>query len=143
MLFRGHMLLVILPVNKLLERFIKKNCKNTSQKEFRVEKVINRKGEKLYVKWKDCDNSSKIMLMSEYFPKPIPLGGNAKIKLDLSNYPTKADLRNATGVDTSKFAEKVDLASLKLEIDKLDIDKLETTPVDLSELSHVVKKWSV
>ena len=81
--------------------------------------------------------------MSEYFPKPIPLGGNAKIKLDLSNYPTKADLRNATGVDTSKFAEKVDLASLKLEIDKSDIDKLETTPVDLSELSHVVKKWSV
>ena len=67
-------------------------------------------------------------------------GGNAKIKLDLSNYPTKADLRNATGVDTSKFAEKVDLASLKLEIDKSDIDKLETTPVDLSELSHVVKK---
>ena len=67
-------------------------------------------------------------------------GGNAKIKLDLSNYPTKADLRNATGVDTSKFAEKVDVASLKLEIDKLDIDKLETTPVDLIELSHVVKK---
>ena len=61
----------------------------------------------------------------------------------MSNYPTKADLRNATGVDTSKFAEKVDLASLKLEIDKSDIDKLETTPVDLSELSHVVKKWSV
>ena len=78
--------------------------------------------------------------MSEYFPKPRPLGGNAKIKLDLSNYPTKVDLRNATGVDTSKFAEKVDLASLKLEIDKSDIDKLETTPVDLSELSHVVKK---
>ena len=50
MLFRGHMLLVILPVNKLLKRFIKKNCKNASQKEFRVEKVINRKGEKLYVK---------------------------------------------------------------------------------------------
>ena len=45
MLFRGHMLLVILPVNKLLERFIKKNCKNTNQKEFRVEKVINRKGD--------------------------------------------------------------------------------------------------
>ena len=58
----------------------------------------------------------------------------------MSNYPTKADLRNATGVDTSKFAEKVDLASLKLEIDKSDIDKLETTPVDLSKLSHVVKK---
>ena len=45
--------------------------------------------------------------MSEYFPKPRPLGGNAKIKLDLSNYPTKADLRNATGVDTLKFAERL------------------------------------
>ena len=61
MLFRGHMLLVILPVNKLLERFIKKNCKNTNQKEFRVENIINRKGDKLCVKWKDCDNSSNII----------------------------------------------------------------------------------
>ena len=51
------MLLVILKTKKLLERFTKKNCKKTNQKEFRVEKVINREGNKLYVKWKGYDNS--------------------------------------------------------------------------------------
>ena len=49
--------------------------------------------------------------MSEYFPKPKSLGGKVKVELDLSNYATKADFRNATGVDTSKFASKVDLVS--------------------------------
>ena len=62
-----------------------------------------------------------------------------KVELDLSNYATKADLKNATGVDTFEFAKKVDLASLKSEIDKLDIGKLETTSVDLSKLSDAVK----
>ena len=52
---------------------------------------------------------------------------------------TKADLKNVTGVDTSKFAKKVYLASLKPEIEKLDICKLETTPINLSKLSDVVK----
>ena len=61
------------------------------------------------------------------------------VELDLSNYTTKEDFKNATGVDTSKFARKVDLASLKSEIGKLDINKLETTPVDLSKLSDAVK----
>ena len=51
------MLLVILKAKKLLERFKKKNCKKKNQKEFRVEKVIKRKGDKLYVKWKGCDSS--------------------------------------------------------------------------------------
>ena len=52
------MLLVILMENKSLERFQKRNCKKANQKEFRVEKVIiKRKSDKLYVKWKDCDNS--------------------------------------------------------------------------------------
>ena len=64
---------------------------------------------------------------------------NVKVELDLSNYATKADLKNATGVDTLKFAKKVDLASLKSEIDKFDIGKLETTSVDLSKLSDAVK----
>ena len=54
-------------------------------------------------------------------------GRDIKIELDLSNNATKADLKNTTGVDTSKFVKKVDLASLKTEIDKLDIAKLETT----------------
>ena len=53
---------------------------------------------------------------------------------------TKKDLKNATSVDTSRFAKKDDLASLKLEIDELDIGKLESIPVDLSKLSVVVKE---
>ena len=70
----------------------------------------------------------------------VDLRGDLKVELDLLNYVTKADLRHATAVDTSKFAKKVDLASLKLEIDKCDIGKLETTPVDLKRLSDVVDK---
>ena len=53
------------------------------------------------------------------------------VGLDLSNYATKTDLRNATGVDISKFAEEVDLASLKSEVDELDINKLEKVPTGL------------
>ena len=57
--------------------------------------------------------------MSEYFPKPKSLG--VQFELDLSNYKTKADLKNATGVDTSDIAKKTDLAHLKSDADKLDI----------------------
>ena len=56
--------------------------------------------------------------MSENFPEVKSSGGRVKVELDLSNYATKVDLKNATGVDTSKFAKKVDLASLKSEVDK-------------------------
>ena len=66
--------------------------------------------------------------MSEYFSRPKSLGERVKVELDLSNYATKADTKNATGVDKSKFAKKVDLASLRSEVDKLDIDKLEKVP---------------
>ena len=62
--------------------------------------------------------------MSEYFPKPKSLRANVKAELDLSNYATKQDLRNVTGVDTSSFAKKTDLPNLKRYVDKLDIDKL-------------------
>ena len=61
-----------------------------------------------------------------------------KVELDLSNYATKTNFKKTTGVYASKFAKKVDLASLKSKIDKLDIGKLETTPVDLSKLSDTV-----
>ena len=60
-----------------------------------------------------------------------------KFELDLSNYATKADLKSATIVVLSKFTKKVDLASSKSEIDKLDIGKLEVTPADLSKLIEV------
>ena len=81
--------------------------------------------------------------MNEYFPEPKALGGRVKIKLDLSNYATKANLKNATGVDTSKFAKKVDLVSLKSNVDKLDIDKLKNVPANLSNLKSKVDKLYV
>ena len=130
---------------EIVGTFYEKELQKTNQKEFRVEKVIKRRGDKLYVKRKGYDNSYNnwidkkyIVQMSRYFPKMKPLG-NVKVELDLSNYATKADLKSAKGADISKFAKKVDLASLKSEIDKLGIGKLETAPVDLSKLRHVVK----
>ena len=78
--------------------------------------------------------------MSQCFPKPYePFGGDINVKVDLSNYATKTDLKNVSHVDVSSFAPKSNLASLKTEVDKLDIDKLATVPVDLSKLSDVVK----
>ena len=79
--------------------------------------------------------------MSQYFPKPFKsFGRNMNVKVDLSNYATKTDLKNVTHLDTSSFALKTNLASLKTKVDKLDIDKLALVPVDLSELSVIVKK---
>ena len=78
--------------------------------------------------------------MSPYFSKPFrSFGGNINVKVDLSNYATKTDLKNVTHVDTSSFALKTNLASLKTEVDKLDIDKLVPFPIDLSKLGDVVK----
>ena len=78
--------------------------------------------------------------MSQYFPKPNrSFQENINVKIDLSNYATKTDLKNATGINTSNFALKSNLASLKTEIDKIDVEKLKTAPVDLSTLSNVVK----
>ena len=78
--------------------------------------------------------------MSQYFPKPYePYGGNINVKSDLSYYATKADIKNITHIDTSSFALKTNLANLKSEVDKLDVDKLKPVPTDLSKLSEVVK----
>ena len=74
--------------------------------------------------------------MIQYFPKPVrSFGRNINVKVDLSNYATKADIKNISHVDTSSFALKTNLT----EVDKLDIDKLVPVPVDLSKLSDVVK----
>ena len=101
--------------------------------------------------------------MSECFPKLNSLGANVKVELDLSNYATKAGFKKV--VDISSFDKKIDLANLKSNVDKLDIDnlknvptnlsnlesnvhklnigKLDTTPVDLSKLSNVIKHDAV
>ena len=76
--------------------------------------------------------------MSQYFPKPYePFGGDINVKVDLSNYATKTDLKNVTHVDASRFELKTNLASLKTEIDKLDIDQLVPVPIDLSKRSKI------
>ena len=75
--------------------------------------------------------------MSQYFPKPYePFGGDINVKVDSSNYATKADIKNSSHVDTSSFALKTNLANLKTEVDKLDIDKLKRVPDDLSKLNN-------
>ena len=78
--------------------------------------------------------------MSKFFPEPYePFGGDINVTVDLSNYATKTDIKNISHVDTSSFALKTNLANLKTEVDKLDIDKLKPVPTDLSKLSNLVK----
>ena len=77
--------------------------------------------------------------MSQYFTKPFKsFVGNINVKVDLSNYATKTDLKNVTYVDTQSFASKTNLPSLETEVDKLDIDKLSPASVELNKLSDVV-----
>ena len=81
-----------------------------------------------------------LIKMNQYFPKLYKrFGGDSNVKVDLSNYATKADIKNISHVGTSSFALKTNLANLKTEVDKLDIDQLVPVPVDLSKLSDVVK----
>ena len=79
--------------------------------------------------------------MSQYFPKPFNshFGDSIKLKINLSNHATKADIKNISHVDTLSFALETNLANLKTEVHKLGIDKLVPIPVDLSKLSDVVK----
>ena len=81
-----------------------------------------------------------IKMIPQYFPKPFrSFGGNINVKVDLSNYATKADIKNISYVDTARFALKTNLASLKTEVDNLDTDKLVSVLVNLSKLSGVGK----
>ena len=79
--------------------------------------------------------------MSQYFPKPFNwhFDDSIKIKIDLSNYSAKSDIKNILHLDTSSFALKTNLATLKSRVNKLDIDKLKPVPTDLSKLSNLVK----
>ena len=77
--------------------------------------------------------------MSQYFPTPLSDYENIKVSIDLSNYVIEKEISDITNIDNSNFALKTNLASLKTEVDKLDIDKLVPIPNDLSKLINVVK----
>ena len=85
--------------------------------------------------------------MSQYFPEPYESsGGKLKVKLGLSNYVIKGNLKGARDTDTFTLAPKTDLTGLKTKLDNLDVDKLKTVSADLSKLSNVadidvVKKY--
>ena len=75
--------------------------------------------------------------MTTYYPLYKSSSNNVQVELDLTNYATKTDLKNITHVDVSSFASKTNLAALKTKVDKIDVDKLRTTPTDLAKLSNV------
>ena len=77
--------------------------------------------------------------MSAYYPPYRSSGNNVKVKLDLTNYATKTDLKDITHVDVSSFASKTNLAALMTEVDKIDADKLKTTPTDLAKLTNAIE----
>ena len=76
--------------------------------------------------------------MSQYNPPYKSSSDNIKVEQNLANYTTKTDLDNITHVDVSSFAIKTNLAALKTEVDKIDADKLKTTPTDLVKLTNAV-----
>ena len=78
-----------------------------------------------------------------YYPPYKSFSNNNKVELDLSNYATKNDLKNITHVDVSSFASKTNLAALKTEVDKIDVDKLKIATVDLAKLTNAVKNYVV
>ena len=127
-------------VKKLFEHFMKRVAKD-NQTKFKIEKVINKKGDKLYIKWTNYISSGKVMIICiidliclryhyyviSCYPEPSYIKRKIKVELDLSNYGTKYDAREATCVD------KI----LKSEGYKLDIHELETVSTDLSRLSYI------
>ena len=85
------------------------------------------------------ENYKRVYYKMSYYPLYKSSSNNVKVELDLTNYATKTDLKNITHVDVSSFASKANLAALKTEVDKIDVDKLKTAPVDLAKLANAVK----
>ena len=85
------------------------------------------------------ENYKRVYYKMSYYPPYKSSSSNIKVKLDLTNYSTKTDLKNITHVDVSSFASKTNLVALKTEVDKIDVDKLKTAPVDLAKLTNAVE----
>ena len=124
-----------LVVKKLLEHFMKKNYKKQIQKE----RNYMSNGKVMIIPLIAGLIKNTLYKMSQYLPKPYEtFGADVNVKVDLSNYATKGDLKNAAGIDTSQLASKSDLASLKAEVDEIDVEKLKAVPAYLSKRSNVV-----
>ena len=85
------------------------------------------------------ENCKRVYYKMSYYPPYKSSSNNIKVELDLTNYATKTDLNNINHVDTSSFGSKTNLAALKTEVDKIDIDKLKTEPVDLAKLTNAAE----
>ena len=85
------------------------------------------------------ENYKRLHYKMSYYPPYKSSSNNIKVQLDLTNYATETDLKNITHVDVSSFASKTNLAALKTEVDKIDVDKLKVTPTDLDRVSDLVK----
>ena len=84
------------------------------------------------------ENYKRVYYKMSYYPRYKSSSSNFKLELDLTNYGTKTDLKNITPVDVSSFASKTNLPS-KTEVDKIDVDKLKTVPVDLAKLTNAIE----
>ena len=138
------MLLVILMMEEMVERYIKKNCKKQIKQGLELKDYYRKKVANFIPNGKvmiilltvGLITKKSLYKMSQYFPKPYELSSEiVKFEADPSNYTTKADLKGVRGVD--KSTRKSDLASFKAKVYKTDTDKLKTVPVDLSKLSNV------
>ena len=89
------------------------------------------------------ENYKRVYYKMSYYPPYKSSSNNINVELDLSNYATKNDLKNITHVDVSSFASKTNLASLKTDVDKIDVDKLKAVPVDLAKLTNAVENGLV
>ena len=88
------------------------------------------------------ENYRRVYYKVSYYPPYKSSSNNIKVELDLTNYATKTDLKNITLVIVYiiySFASKTNLAALKTEVDKMDVDKLKTTPADLAKLTNAVQ----
>ena len=84
-------------------------------------------------------NYKRVYYKMSYYPPYKSSSNNVKVELDLTNYATKMDLKNITHVDVCSFASKTNLAALKTEVDKIETDKLKTTPTDLAKLTNAIE----
>ena len=85
------------------------------------------------------ENYKRVYYKMSYYPPYKSSSSNVKVELNLTNYPRITDLKNITHVNVSSFASKTNLAALKTEVDKIDVDKLKTVPVNLGKLTNAVE----